>query len=110
MKHKVLMLPEAEGDLVAIYRYVAEHDSAGKAEKLLTVLEQKCSVLNGNPERGHGVPELRRIYVTGFREIHYKPYRIIYQIVGDKVYIHAVLDGRRELHELLEKRLMLFNE
>lgn len=110
MKYEVLMLPEAEGDLVAVYRYVAEHDSAGKAEKLLTVLEQKCSALSGNPERGHSVPELRRIYVTGFREIHFKPYRIIYQIVVDKVYLHAVLDGRRELQELLERRLMLFDE
>lgn len=41
--------------------------------------------------------------------MYYKPYRIIYQIVDDKVYIHAVLDGRRELQESLEKRLMLFD-
>jgi toxin ParE1/3/4 len=41
-----------------------------------------------------------------FREIHFKPYRIIYQIVESDVYIHAVLDGRRDLQELLEIRLL----
>ncbi|MBN1757302.1 MAG: hypothetical protein JW863_03235 [Chitinispirillaceae bacterium] len=34
MKYEVLMLPEAEGDPVAIYRYVAEHDSVGPSMTL----------------------------------------------------------------------------
>ena len=44
--------------------------------------------------------------VEGFKEIHYKPFRVIYQISNDVVFIHAVLDGRRDLHELLERRLL----
>ena len=106
MNFEVLILPEAEDDMVDKYRYVAEHDSAGHAEKLLDALERKCSLLNNAPEREHGVPELIRINVTGFREIHFKPYRIIYQVLGGRAFIHAVLDGRRELQDLLEKRLI----
>jgi toxin ParE1/3/4 len=44
--------------------------------------------------------------VREYREIHFKPYRIIYQIVGRKVFIHCVLDGRRALQEVLEHRLL----
>ena len=43
---------------------------------------------------------------TGYREVHFKPYRIIYEIVGRKVFIHCVLDGRRAVQELLERRLL----
>ncbi len=106
MPFEVLVLPEGEDDLVDIYNYVAVHDSAGLAEKLLDTLEIKIISLNSAPERGHCVPELSRIHATGFREIHFKPYRIIYQIVGNTVFVHAVLDGRRELRVLLERRLL----
>jgi toxin ParE1/3/4 len=35
-----------------------------------------------------------------------KPYRLIYRVEGDRVYVPAVLDGRRDLEELLIRRLM----
>lgn len=106
MNYQVVILPEVEDDLVDIYRYVAENDSINHADILLDNIETTCSSLIDYPERGHSVPELKRIYVDSFREIHFKPYRIIYQGIGNKIFIHAVLDGRRELQELLEKRLL----
>jgi len=41
-----------------------------------------------------------------FKEIHFKPYRIIYEIINKKVFIHCVLDERRDLQEILEHRLI----
>jgi toxin ParE1/3/4 len=55
------------------------------------------SNLFGMANRGHTPPELERIGIYEYREIHYKPYRIIYQIIESDVYVHCVLDGRREL-------------
>jgi len=106
MNRRVVVLPEAEDDLVAIYRFVAENDSINHADGLLDKIENKCSSLSELSRRGHRVPELKRMHVGTFREIHFKPYRIIYQVVGNSVFIHAVLDGRRELQELLEKRIL----
>jgi toxin ParE1/3/4 len=106
MSHNVIVLPEAKDDLVEIYLHVAECDSIGKADALLGKLEERCLSLGSSPERGHVVPELKRIHVEGFREVHFKPYRFIYQVISKKVYIHAVLDGRRELQELLERRVL----
>lgn len=51
-------------------------------------------------------PELERIGVTDYREVHFKPYRLIYQIIGKKVFVHCVLDWRRDSQELLERRLL----
>lgn len=40
------------------------------------------------------------------REIFFKPYRIIYQVDGDNVFVLMIADGRRNMRVLLEKRLL----
>ncbi|MCH7939221.1 MAG: hypothetical protein IID13_05700 [Candidatus Marinimicrobia bacterium] len=46
------------------------------------------------------------ISVPDYLEVHYKPYRVIYQIVGKGAYVHCVLDGRRDMQSLLPERLL----
>jgi toxin ParE1/3/4 len=106
MNAAVLLTQEAEDDLVALHAYVSAADSAARADALLTRLEAACRSLERLPRRGHVPPELQRVGVTDFREIHVRPYRIIYEIVGAAVHVHAVLDGRRDLPELLAQRLL----
>lgn len=106
MTYSVRIVADAEQDITDIYCYVLRSDSANRADDLLDRLEATCQSLNENPERGHIPPELRSVGVFEFREIYYKPYRIIYQVVGKHVFVLCVLDGRRELQELLEARLL----
>jgi toxin ParE1/3/4 len=106
MAFKVYIIADAEDDILDIYRFVARNDSPQKADKLLSGIEDICKRLSGMPERGHIPPELERIGIYEYREVHYKPYWIIYRISGDSVFVHNVLDGRRNLSELLGKRLL----
>jgi toxin ParE1/3/4 len=106
MRHQVLVVAEAEEDIFDIYRYVLRADGRDRADYLLRRLQNACESLATMPRRGHSPPELEHVAVRGYREIHFKPYRIIYQIVGRKVFIHCVLDGRRDLQEVLERRLL----
>jgi len=107
MKHyRVVMAAEGEEDLLDIHDYVSEHDALGNAEALLHKLEAKCASLAGFPNRGRVAPELARIGVLGFREIFCKPYRVIYQVRKAEGYLHCVLDGRRDLQDLLQRRLL----
>ena len=106
MSYSVRIVADAEQDILEIYRYVLTTDSERKADDLLVKLEAACESLDVAPERGHIPPELRRVGMLDYREIHYKPYRIVYQVVGKQVFVHCVLDGRRELQELLEARLL----
>ena len=105
-QYSVFLVAEAENDIFDIYNYVAKYDSVDNANKFFDNLQNTISNLKLQPKRGHFPPELERIDVYEFREIHYKPYRIIYQITGDEVYVHCVLHGRRELQELLQQRLL----
>ena len=106
MPYAVFILAQAEDDLFDIYRHVALADSDQKAERLIQNLRVLCLNLAQPPERGHVPPELEFIGVLDYLEVHYKPYRVIYQVIGVQVYVHAVFDGRRDLPELLEQRLL----
>ena len=106
MKYQVHIIADAEDDLYEIFQYVANNDSLSRAEKLLDKLEETCLSLAELPKRGHVPPELKRVAVSDYLEIHYKPYRIIYQVSSNRVYVHCVLDGRRDLEELLRYRLL----
>lgn len=106
MTFQVYIIKDAEQDIVEIYDYIALSDSIEKAEYVFKNIEEKCSSLCEFPDRGHFPPELERIGIFEYREIHFKPYRIIYKIADSKVYVYCVLDGRREMQKLLENRLL----
>jgi toxin ParE1/3/4 len=106
MKYQVYLISDAEEDILGIYNYISTSDSIEKAEHLLHKIKETCLSLSELPNRGHIPPELNRIGVIEYREIHFKPYRIIYQVIESNVYIYCILDGRRELQELLEKRII----
>jgi toxin ParE1/3/4 len=106
MSFTVHIIGDAEKDLYKIYDYVRKSGSPINAQKLFLQLEQMCMSLSDNPERGHMPPELERIGVYEYREIHVKRYRIIYQMIDNDVFIHCILDGRRDLQELLEYRIL----
>ena len=106
MNYNVYIIADAEEDIFSIYKYIATYDSLQKAEILLSNIEEKISHLSELANRGHIPPELERIGIYEYREIHFKPYRIIYQILESGVYVHCVLDGRRDLDDLLQERIL----
>ncbi len=105
MKFEVLLSEQAERDIEDIYRYIAEHDDVKKADRVLAALEKSCRALADFPERGNAPKELQPLGIAEFREVHYKPYRVIYRIFGTQVVVYCVLDGRRDMQSLLQRRL-----
>lgn len=105
-RYRVRLADEAEQDLIDIYRYVATNDSLEAAVSLLDELETICCKLSSLPERGHVPPELKRVAVAAYREVHFKPYRIVHEVIGKEVFVHCILDGPRDMQSLLERRLL----
>ena len=106
MRFNVNFIKDAEEDLLDIYEYVYLNDSEDNAEKLFNNLYRKCLTLQAFPKRGRILPELKLLEIENFLEIFYKPYRIVYQIIQDEVFMHCILDGRREIQKLLQERLL----
>jgi hypothetical protein len=59
------------------------------------------------PERYRIVPELEKYGYLVYREIIVEYWRIIYKIENNYVYIMLVIDGRRNLEDLLLKKIFL---
>ena len=105
MNYNVRIVEDAEKDILDIFRYAKGKISNRKAIELFEAIEKKCFSLEQMPERGHAPPELLRIGIGNFKEIHCKPYRIIYEISGKNVDVLCVLDERRNIKGVLEERL-----
>ena len=105
-KFEVELTQGAEDDLDSIYRYLAENRSPDEAERLLDTFLEKIQTLERFPSRG-GVPkELEALGIREYRQTLMRPYRLIYRIMNDRVFIMLIPDGRRDMQALLERRLL----
>lgn len=104
MKYNVFLTDGASGDIVEIWRYISLNDCVAAADTIKNALRKTIEKLATMPQRGHIPPELERIGVSGYHEVHYKPYRIIYFVRGKDVFVIAVFDGRRNIQEILLQR------
>ena len=102
----VLLTEDAAKDLSDLYTYILKHDSPKKAEYVLDQIEKKFVSLSELPERGVFPKELLSLGIRDFREIFFKPYRIIYRIDNENVYVYLIVDGRRDMQTLLQQRLL----
>lgn len=106
MKHQVEITAGAEQDILDIYHYIAHHDSAKSAEMVFDHLETLCLSLAELPDRGHMPPELDYLGIKEYLEVHFKPYRVIYQVTGKTVFLHCVADWRLDMRSFLQKRVV----
>lgn len=106
MPYEVLLTDDAAKDLEQLYDYIAENDAPDKAEYVLGKIEKVFSSLSTSPNRGAYPDELLALGIKEYREIFFKPYRIIYRVINDNVYIMLISDGRRDMQALLERRLL----
>jgi plasmid stabilization system protein ParE len=101
VSRRVVFLQSAVDDLHEIRRYVRKHfsqavwlDSYAKIKKAILNLERF-------PPAGHAPPELP---ATHFLEIVAVKNRVIYEVVGDTVYIHIIAGSRQDFKTKLARR------
>jgi toxin ParE1/3/4 len=106
MPFTVFLTTDAAGDLEELYDYIALHDAPGKSEHVLARIEKILGSLSESPEGGTYPKELLALGIRDYREIFLKPYRLIYRVMGDKVHVLLIVDGRRDMQTLLQRRLL----
>jgi toxin ParE1/3/4 len=106
IRYRVLLTSGAEQDIEAIHAYIAESDSPEKANYVLEQLVATTNKLETMPDRGSYPKELVSLGIKEFRQIFFKPYRVIYRIVGKDVFVLVIADGRRDLQSTLTSRLL----
>lgn len=106
MTFQVFLTDDASRDLDELYAYIESHDAPEKADHVLDHIEKALSSLSENPERGAYPKELLAVGLREYREIFFKPYRIIYRVIAETIYVMVIADGRRDMQTLLQRRLL----
>ena len=102
--YAVRLTDQALLDLEDIARYIAFHDAPEKADYVGRKIEEAVLSLALLPNRGAHPRELLEVGNRHFREIYFKPYRILYRVYDQEVVVFLIADGRRDMRALLERR------
>ncbi len=95
----------AERDLLGVIEYIV-FDDPGTAMEVLKRIRVGTARLDFSPRRGRIVPELLKQGVSRYRELVIKPWRVIYRVEESRVFVVAVIDGRRNVEDVLLERLL----
>lgn len=106
MPFSVLLTDDAARDIGNLFDYINLHGAPGSVDHVLEQIEKALNGLSEYPQRGTYPKELLAIGIREYREIFFKPYRIIYRVVDNNVYVLMIVDGRRDMQTLLEERLL----
>lgn len=103
-KYKVIWSSIAAEDLKNIIEYIADENLLN-AQNVFKKIKKTASSLHLFPDRGRIVPELKDQGITQYRELIIPPWRILYRISENKVYVFSVLDSHQNIEDILLQRL-----
>jgi toxin ParE1/3/4 len=94
VSHTVVFTPEAQGDLLDLYDYIASHGGPSRALRYIERIEKTCMSLQSLPERGTHRDDLRPgLRVMGFE----RRVVIAFQVTSGSVAILRILYGGRNV-------------
>ena len=94
----------AEEDLEQIIEYILEK-SPNNAKLVFQRIKETALKLNHLPDRGRIVPETESQGIYLFRELIVAPWRIIYRISKENVFVLAIIDSRQNVEDILLNRI-----
>ena len=106
MAYQVVLTGNAANDLQVPQSYILNTDGKARARHLLQPIDAVFNSPIVTPDRGPWPAELLELGIRDYRELFFKPYRVIYQVVESSVYVLMVVDGRRDMQSLLQSRLL----
>jgi toxin ParE1/3/4 len=93
VSHRVVFAPEAEAQIVSLYRYIRQEASADIAERFTASIIAHCEGLATFPHRGTPRDDIR----PGMRTISFRRRVVIaYTVDGDRVSILGMYYGGQD--------------
>jgi plasmid stabilization system protein ParE len=102
--YQVIWSPEAALDLEEIILDIAE-ENPKNASTIFERIHKRVNSLKRYPKKGVIVPELKNFGILSYLQVVEIPWRLIYRISENSVYIFALVHGKRDMEQFLLKRL-----
>ena len=99
MDYRIVWSPEAIEDIESIAEYI-QRDSFFYAKAVVNKIFQSTNKLKEFPKIGRILPELEK---EDIRELIIYNYRLVYQIKKKHILIVAVIHGKRQFEDVIER-------
>jgi plasmid stabilization system protein ParE len=103
---KTVILTSAKTDLQQLRSYILKNFSKDVWQSTYAKLKESIRNLSAFPYLGVIPQELADIHMHQYRQLICGMNRIIYEVRGDTLYVHVIVDTRRDLSALLMRRLV----
>ena len=103
---KTVILTSAKADLHQLRSYLLKIFSTDVWQTTYAKLKESIRNLSAFPHLGAIPPELGELHIHQYRQLICGMNRIIYEVRGDTLYVHVIVDTRRDLSALLMRRLL----
>lgn len=106
MKKIIIWSQDASDDLFDIIDYIKNKSGKIMAHDIYTRIINQIESIDSFPESGRIIPELMAIGIRDLRELIESPWRILYRITSNEIQIISVIDGKRNVEEILYKKII----
>ncbi len=106
MSLKIVILESAEHDLKELRNYIVKNFSLKTWQNTYDKIKEVIRNLKTFPYTGSIPEEIEKLNLSQYRQVISGMNRIIYEVRQDTLYIHIIVDGRRDLTSLLTRRLL----
>lgn len=106
MRRKVVILESAEHDLKELRDYIIKNFSLRTWQNTYGKLKKAIRKLKTFPHAGSVPDEIEKLNLSQYRQVLSGMNRIVYEVRQDTIYIHIVVDARRDMNSLLTRRLL----
>jgi len=106
MKHEIIWSKDAGDELAEIISYIKYNTGKITAEKIYAKIMNKVKQAAENPEGRRIAPLLREFGIHYIHQLNISPWILFYKAGNKKMEIISIIDGRRNLEEILYKKIM----
>lgn len=106
MSLRIVILDSAEQDLKELRAYILKNFSSETWRTTYVKIKEAIRNLQNFPQAGSIPEEIEKLNLTQFRQVLSEMNRVIYEVRQDVIYIHIVVDARRDMNALLTRRLL----
>ncbi|AEC21968.1 plasmid stabilization system protein [Pusillimonas sp. T7-7] len=102
----IIILPDAQEDLLALQRYMLKHWNPQLHEKAVDEIFNLLEKIETGRRSGQPVAKLVEVGITDYQAVLTSHHRIVYRKIDDIVFVYIVAGQQQDFMSLLTRRVM----
>ena len=106
MKHEIIWSKDAADELFEIISYIKYNTGKITAEKIYSKIMNEVKRVSENPAARKIAPLLKEVGINYIHQSNIDPWIIFYRAEKNRMEIISIIDGRRNLEEILYRKMV----